>query len=175
MLAPWKKKYDKLRQHIKKQRHHFANKGLYSQCYGFSSRYIWMWELEYKEGWVPKRIDVFKLLCWRRLLRVPWTTRRSNQSVLKEINLEYSLKELMLKLKPQYFGHLMRSANSSERPWWWERLRARGKGGDRGWDGWKASQTQWTWVWANSGRQWRSRKSGVLQFMGSQALDMTAT
>ena len=93
MLAPWKKKYDKLRQHIKKQRHHFANKGLYSQCYGFSSRYIWMWDLEYKEGWVPKRIDVFKPLCWRRLLRVPWTTRRSNQSVLKEINLEYSLKK----------------------------------------------------------------------------------
>ena len=110
--TPWNKKYDKLRQHIKKQRHHFANKGLYSQCYGFSSRYIRMWELEYKEGWVPKRIDVFKPLCWKRLLRVPWTTRRSNQSVLKEINPQYSLEGLNLKL--QCFGHLMCRGSSLE-------------------------------------------------------------
>ena len=75
-----------------------------------------------------QRIDAFKLWCWRRLLRVPWTAKRSNQSILKEINPEYSLKWLMLKLKPQYFGHLMQ-----KRPWCWERLKAAGEEGDRGW------------------------------------------
>ena len=114
MLAPWKENYDKPRQYIKKQRHHFANKGLYSQCYGFSSSYIWMWELDYKEGWVPKRIDAFKPLYWRRLLRVPWTARRSNQSILKELNPGYLLEGLKLNL--QYFGHLMWRANSLDEP-----------------------------------------------------------
>ena len=114
MLAPWKKSYDPPRQHIKKQRHYFANKGLSNQGYGFSSGHVWMWELDYKESWVPK-IDAFELWCWRRLLRVPWAARRSNQSILKEINPEYSLEGLMLKLKLQYFGHLMRRADSLEK------------------------------------------------------------
>ena len=97
-----------------------------------------------------QRIDAFELSCWRRLLRVPWTARRSNQSILKEINPEYSLEGLMLKLKLQYFCHLMRRANSLVKIWCWERLIAGGERGDRGWDGWMASLTQWTWVWANS-------------------------
>ena len=112
-----------------------------------------------------QKIDAFELWCWRRLLRVPWTARRSNQSLLKEIS--YSLKGLMLKLKLQYFGHLMQRANSFKRPWCWERLKA-GKGDDRGWDGWMASLTQWTWVWTNSRRWWRTGKPVVLQSMGSQ-------
>ena len=103
-LAPWKKSYDQPRQHIKKQRQYFANKGPSSQGYGFSSSHVWMWELGYKESW---RIDAFELWCWRRLLRVPWRTRRSNQSILTEINPECSLEGLMLKLKLQYFGQLM--------------------------------------------------------------------
>ena len=82
--------------------------------YGFSSSHVWMWELDYKESWA-QRIDAFELWCWRRLLRVPWTARRSNQSLLKEISPEYSLEELMLKLKLQYFGHLIRRADSSEK------------------------------------------------------------
>ena len=82
--TPWKESYDQLRQHIKKQRHYFANKGLSSQGYGFPSGHVWMWELDYKESWARK-IDAFELWCWRRLLRVPWTARRSNQSILKEI------------------------------------------------------------------------------------------
>ena len=95
------------------------------------------------ESWTVKkakhqRIDAFKLWCWRRLLRVPWTGRRSNQSVLKEINSEYSLEELMLKLKCQYFGHLMRRAELLENSWCWERLRAEGEAGIREWDGWMA-------------------------------------
>ena len=114
MLAPWKKSYDKPRQHIKKQAHYFANKGLYSQSCGFSSSHVRMWELDHKEGWVPKNW-CFKLWCWRRLLRVPWTARRSNQWILKEINPEYSLGGLMLKLKLQYFGHLMQRVDSLEK------------------------------------------------------------
>ena len=103
MLAPWKKSYDQPRQHIKKQRHYFVSKGPSSQGYGFSSSHVWCesWTIKKAEHW---RIDDFELWCWRRLLRVPWTTRRSNQFILKEINPEYSLKELMLKLKLQYFG-----------------------------------------------------------------------
>ena len=90
MLAPWKKSYDQPRQHIKKQRHHFTNKGRYSQSYGFSSSHVWMSELDYKkaQSWI---IYAFELWCWRRLLRVPWTPRRPNQSILKEISPEYLL------------------------------------------------------------------------------------
>ena len=105
---------DKPRQHIKKQRHHFANKGPSSQGYGFSISHVHMWELDPKEGWAPKN-DAFELWCWRRLLRVLWTARRSNQSNLKEINPEYSLEGLMLKLKLQYFGHLMGRTDSLEK------------------------------------------------------------
>ena len=107
MLAPWKKSYDKPRKHIKKQRHYLANKCPSSQIYVFSSSHVWMWDLNYKESWTLKNWCFFELWCWRRLLRVPWTARRSNQSILKEISPEYSLKGLMLKLKLQYFGHLM--------------------------------------------------------------------
>ena len=93
-----------------------------------------MWELYHKEGWLPKNW-CFELWCWRRLLRVPWTARRSNHSILKEINPEYSSEGLMLKLKLQYFGHLMRRADS-KRSWCWERLRAGRERGDRGWVRW---------------------------------------
>ena len=107
------------------------------------------WTIKKAECW---RTDAFKLWCWRRLLQVPWTTRRSNQSILKEINPEYSLEELMLKLKLQYFGHLMWRADSLEKTLMlgknWEQEEKRG---NRGQDGWMASQTQWTWVQANQG------------------------
>ena len=114
ILAPWKKSYDQPRQHIKKQRYYFANKGPSSQSCGFSSGHVWMWELDYKESWVMKD-DAFELWFWRRLLRVPWTARRSNQSILKEISPECSLEGLMLNLKLQYFGHLMWRADSLEK------------------------------------------------------------
>ena len=114
MLTPWKESYDKPRQHIKKQGHYFANKGPSSQGYGFSSSHVWMWELDCEEGWALKNW-CFELWCWRRLLRVPWTARRSSQSVLKEINPEYSLEGLTLKLKLQYFGHQMWKVDSLEK------------------------------------------------------------
>ena len=123
------------------------------------------------ESWAIKkaehqRTDAFKLWCWRRLLRVSWTTRRSNQSILKEINPEYSLEGLMLKL--QYFGHLMWRADPLVKTLMLGKLRTGGEGGGRGWGGWRASLTQWTWIWTNSRRQWRTREPGVLQSMGSQ-------
>ena len=111
MLTPWKESYDQPRQHIKKHRHYFVNKGPSSQGYGFSSGHVWMWELDLKKA-EHRRIDAFGLWCWRRLLRVPWTARRSNQSILKEISPGCSLEGLMLKLQLQYFGHLMGRADS---------------------------------------------------------------
>ena len=113
-LATWKKNYDQPRQHIKKQRHYFANKGPSSQNFGLFSSNVWMRELDYKESWVPKNWS-FELRCWRRLLRIPWTARRSNLSILKESSPGCSLEGLMLKLKLQYFGHLMRRADSLEK------------------------------------------------------------
>ena len=121
-----------------------------------------MCKLDRKEGW---RIDAFELLSRKRLLRVPWMAWRSSQSILKEINPEYSLEELMLKLKLQYFGHVMWRAESLKKI-----LRARGEAGDRGWDGWMASPTQWTLVWVNSWSWWWTGNSGLLQPMGSQSV-----
>ena len=101
------------------------------------------------------------------------TARRSNQSFLKEINPEYSLEGLMLKLKLQYFGHLIRRADLLEKTLTQGKTEAGRQGDDRGWDGWMASLTQWTWAWANSRRQWRTGKPGVLQSMGSQRVNTT--
>ena len=119
-----------------------------------------------------RRIDAFELWCWRRLLRVPWTARRSSQSILKEISPEYSWKGLILKLKLQYFGHLMWRNDSFEK-WFWERLKAGREGDDRGWDGWMASPTQWTWVWVNSGSWWWTGKSGCCSACGHKESDTT--
>ena len=122
------------------------------------------WTIKKAEHW---RIDAFELWCWRRLLRVLWIARRSNQCILKEISPEYSLEGLMLKLKLQSFGHLMWRTHW-KRPCCWERLKAGGKGEVRGWDGWMASPTQWTWVWVYSRSWWWTGRPGMLQSMESQ-------
>ena len=106
---------------ILKSRHYFTNKGPSSQSYDISSSHVWLWELDCKESWVW-RTNAFELWYWRRLFRVPCTARISNQSLLKEISPEYSFERLMLKLKLQYFGHLMRRTHL-KRPWCWERLK----------------------------------------------------
>ena len=113
-LAPWKKSYDQPRQHIKKQRYYFADKGLSSQAMVFPVVMCGCdcWTIKKAEH---RRIDAFEPWCWRRFLRVPWTARRFNQSILKEISPEYSLEGLMLKLKLQYFGHLMWRTDSFEK------------------------------------------------------------
>ena len=115
MLAPWKKSYDQSRQHIKKQRHYFANKSPSSQSYGFSCSHVWICESWTIKKTKHRRIDAFELWCWRRLLRVPWTARRSNQSILKKISPGFSLEGMILRLKLQYFGHLMQRVDSLEK------------------------------------------------------------
>ena len=134
---------------ILKSRDFTAKKGPCSQSYDFSSSCVWMWELDYKKSWAPKN-DAFELWCWRRLLRVPWTTSSSNQFIVKEISPGCSLEGLMLKLKLQYGSTWYKELTHWKRPWCWERLRAGGERDDRGWDGWMASPTQQTWVWVNS-------------------------
>ena len=114
MLVPWKESYDRPKQHIKKQRQYFADKGplvkvMVSPVVMYECK---SWTIKKAEH---RRIDAFELWCWRRLLRVPWTARRSNQSILMEISPEYSLERLILKLKLQYFGHLMQRADSFEK------------------------------------------------------------
>ena len=125
------------------------------------------------ESWTVKkaerrRIDAFELWCWRRFLQVPWTARRFNQSILKEISPGISLEGIMLKLKLQYFGHLMWRVDSLEKTLMLGGMGEGGEGDDRGWDSWMASLTRWMWVWVNSG-SWRwTGRPGLLRFVGSQ-------
>ena len=124
------------------------------------------WTINKAKHW---RIDAFELWCWRRLLRVPWTARRSNQSILKEIIPGCSLEGLMLKLKLQYLATWCKELTHWKTPQCRERLRTGLEGDDRGWDHWMASLTRWTWVWVDSGSWWWTGRPGVLQFMGSQS------
>ena len=118
-----------------KSRHYFPDRGPSSQTYGFSSSQVRMWELDHKVGWVLMNW-CFQLCCWRRLLRVPWTTKRSNQYILKEINPEYLLERLLLKQKLQYFVHLMQRPNHLEKTLMLGKIEAGGERDDRGQDGW---------------------------------------
>ena len=125
------------------------------------------------ESWTIKkaecrRIDAFELWCWRRLLRVPWTARRSNQSILKEISPDYSLEGMMMKLKLQYFGHLTQSTDSLEKAQMLAKIEGGTRTEDRGWDDWMASPSWCTWVWASSRSWWWTGQPGVRQSMGSQ-------
>ena len=131
-----------------------------------------MWDLDHKEGWVPKNWFFWTVV----LEKTPEShsiARRSNLLILKEISPEYSLEGLMLKLKVQYFGHLMWRADSFEKTPMLGSLKARGEGDNRGWNGWMAPPTQWTWVWVNSGSWWWTGRPGVLQFMVSQRVGPT--
>ena len=147
----------------------FADKGLYRQNCGFSRSHVWMWGLDHKKGWALKNW-CFELWCWRRLLRVPWTAKRSNQSILKEISPEYSLEDLMPKLKLQYFGHLMQRATSLEKTLMLGKIEGRRRRGQQRMRWLHGITDWWAWVWANSGRWWWTGKTGVLQSMGSQGV-----
>ena len=133
----------------------------------FSSSHIQMWVVGPKRRLSLKNWS-FQIVVLEKTLESPLDASRSNQSILKEINPVYSFEGLMLKIKLQYFSHLMRRANSMEKTLMLERLRTRGDGDDRGLNGWMASPTQWTWVWANSGRWWRTGKPNTLQSTSSQ-------
>ena len=127
------------------------------------------WTIKKAECW---RTDAFELWCWRRLLRVPWTARRSNQSILKEISPGCSLEGLIFKLKIQYFGHLMQRADSFEKTLMLGK-RAGGEGEDRGWDGWMTSPTQWTWVCVDSWSWWWTGSLVCCSLWGRKESDMT--
>ena len=125
------------------------------------------------ESWTVKkaehgRIDAFELRYWRRLLRVHWTARKSNQFILKDINPECSLEGLMLKLKLQFFGHMMGRADSFEKTLMLRKIEGRRRRRQQRMSGWMASPTRWTWVWVNSGSWWWTGRPDVLRFMGSQ-------
>ena len=125
------------------------------------------------ESWTIKkvehrRIDAFELWCWRRLLRVPWTARKSNQSILKEISPEYHWKDWCWSWNSNTLATWFEELTHWKRPWYWERLKAGGEGDDRGWDGWMASLTGWMWVWVSSGSWWGTGKTGMMQSMRLQ-------
>ena len=123
------------------------------------------WTLKKAECWT---IDAFELWCWRRLLRVPWTTRRSNQSILNDIRLGVYWKDWYWGWNSSTLATSCEELTHWKRLWCWEGLGAGGEGDARGWDGWMASPTRWTWVWVNSGSWWWTGWPGMLGFMGSQ-------
>ena len=166
MLGPWKESYDKL-SILKSRDITLPTKVHLDKAIVFP---VVMYRCE---SWTVKKaecrgIDAFEVWCWKRHLRVPWTAKRSNHSILKEISSGCSLDGLMWKLKLQYFGHLCEELTHLKRPWCWERLRARGEGYGRGWRCWMVSPTEWRWVWVNSGSWKCTGRPGMLLFMGLQ-------
>ena len=160
MLAPWEKRYDQPEQHIKKQRRYFANKGPSSQSYGFSSSHIWIWDLDHKESWELKNW-CFWTVVLEKTLESPFHP--------KCISLNIHWKDRCWRWNSNTLSTCYKELTHLKIPWCWERLKAAGEGDDRGWDGWMASLTQWTWVWRNSGSWWWTGKPGVLQSIGSQS------
>ena len=167
MLAPWKKSYDQPRQHIKKQRHYFANKGTSSQSYGFSSSHVWIWELDQKESWALKNWCIWTVVLEKTL---------ESPLACKEIQPVHPKEN-------QSWAFIGRTDAEAETPILWPpdakswliektlllgKIEGRKRGDNRGWDGWMASLTQWIWVWVSSGRWWWTGKPGMLQSMGSQ-------
>ena len=136
-------------------------KNTYSQSYDFFSSHVWMWELDHKEGWMLKNW-CFWAVVLEKTLKSPLDSKEIKPINPKGINPEYSLEGLMLKLKLQYFGHLMRRADLLEKTLMLGKIEGRGEGDDRGRDGWMASPTQWTWVWASSGSWWWTGRPGML-------------
>ena len=148
MLAPWKKSYDQPRQQIKKQRHYFANKGLSSQGYGFSSSHVQMWELDYKECWVPKN-SCFWTVVLEKPLESPLDCKEIKPVNLKEINLDIHWKDWCLSRSSNTLTTWCEELTHQEKTLMLGKIRAGGERGNRGWDDWIASLTQWTRVWAN--------------------------
>ena len=165
MLTPWKVSYDQPREHIKKQRDYFANKGPSSQSYGFCNSHVWMGELDYKESWVPKNWCVWTVMLWKTLespldcKEIQPVHHKGNHSW---IFIGRTDAETPILWPPDAKSWLL------WRPWCWERLKVGGEGDDRGWGGWMISPTPWTWVWVNSASWWWTARPGMLQSMGLQ-------
>ena len=148
MLAPCKKRYDKPRQHIKKQRHYFANRGVFSQRYDFSSILVWMWELAHEEGWALMNWHFWTAVL-EKTLKNPWTAVRSNQSILKKSTLNIHWKDWCWSWSSNTLATWRKEPTHWKRPRCQERLKAGGERDNRGEDGWMVSLTQWTWVCRN--------------------------
>ena len=163
-----KKSYDQPRQHIKKQRLYFANKGPSSQSYGFSSSHVWMWELDYKGSWVPKNWCFWTVVLEKTLESL--LDCKEMQPVHPKGNQSWTFigRTDAEGETPNTLATWCEELTHLKRPLRWERLRVGGEGDDRGWDGWTASPTQWTWVWVNSKSWWWMGRPGMLQSTGSQ-------
>ena len=167
MLTLWKKSYDQPREHIKKHRYYIANKGPCSQSYGFSSSHVWMWELDYKESWAVNNWCFFTVVL--KTLESPLDCKeiqpvchKGNQSLIFIGRTDVEAET------PILWPPGVKNWLPGKRPWCWERLKAGGEGDGRGWDGWIASPTQWTWVWVTFGCWWRTGRPGVLRSMRLQ-------
>ena len=167
-LTPWKESFDQPRQHIKKQRHHFVNKGPSSQGYVFSSGHVWMWELDCKESWALKN-----WCFWTEVLEKTFESPLDSKAI-KPFHPKGSQSwiftgrtdaeaEIPILWPPDTKNWLI-----WKKPWCWERLKAGAEGDNRGWGGWMASLTEWTWLWIGSGSWWWTGRPGMLQSMGSQ-------
>ena len=170
MLIPWNKSYDKARQHITKQRHYCTIKSLYSQSCGLSCRHVWMWELDHKEGWVPKNWCFWTVVLEKTIespldcKEIKPVSPKGNQPWILIGRTDSDAEaEAPILWPPDAKSWLIR-----KRPWCWERLKAGGEGNNRGWNWWMASLTLRTQVWASSRRWWRTGKPGVLQSIGLQ-------
>ena len=167
MLAPWKKSYDQSRQHIKKQRHYFADKGPSSQSYGFSSSHVWMWDLDDKKSWVPKNWCFWTVVV-ENTLENPLNCKEIQPVHPKEdkswvfIGKPDAEAETPILWPPDVKSWPIWKDPDAGKDW------AEGEGDDRGWDVWMALLTQWTWVWVDFGNWWWTGRPGVLWFMGSQ-------
>ena len=149
MLAAWKKNYDQPRQHLK-SRHYFDNKGLSSQSYSFLSSQVWMWELDYKESWVPKHW-CFWTVVLEKTLESPLDCKEIQPVHPKGDQSWVFIGRTDVEAEtPNTLAIWCKELTHWKRPWCWERLKVGEEGDNRGWDGWMASSTQWTWVWANS-------------------------
>ena len=160
------------RQHIKKQRHYFANKGPYSQGYGFSCSHVWMWELGHKEGWVLKN-----WCFWTVMLEKTWESlgQQGDQTspILREVNLNIHWKDWCWSWSSNTLATWCKWLTHWERPWCWERLRAGGEGGNRQWDSWMALLTRWTGVWATPGDSEGQGRKACWGSWGRKESDMT--
>ena len=168
MLAPWKKSYEKPREHIKKQRHYFANKGLFSQCYGFSSGHVRMWELDHKESWAPKNW-CFWTEVLEKTLESPLDSKEIQPVHPKGNQCWIFIGRTDAKAEPPILWPPdLKNWLGGKDPYAGKNWRQKQKGMTEDWDGWMASLTQWTWIWVNSGSWWWTGRPGVLQSMGSQ-------
>ena len=167
--CPQKKSYDQPRQHIKKQRHYFANNGPFNQSCGFSSSHVGMWELNYKENWAPKNW-CFWTVVLEKTLESPLDCKEIQPVDPKGDQSSVFIRRTDAEADTNTLATWCAELTHYQRPWCWEGLKA-GEGDDRGWDGWMASPTLWTWVWVSSESWWWTGWPGMLQSVGSQRVE----